>query len=707
MKHKILEAFLFRRRSDTDSNFYTPLDSSREEIRVIHLLPGEFDHEIKIELVPVSLSSEPPPRYNALSYVWGREQCQAPALVNGKPFAITSNLDIALRYFRDRVVKKVLWVDAVCINQGDIVEKGIQVQMMGKIYSKAAQVFVWLGQAGGGSDELIDHMSGSEALEGAVDPTLQDASLAMMGRPWFTRIWVQQEIALARLDPVVCCGRRTISFVTWCDHMLKMLLALEDTYREVMQRQEMEGVAIRPSPGDSEGVVEAKYQKLLQHIGNNKKWMAIQKSLIAAQNLAYLRAAVEMASGIYNEKLAQVNAYIKLKTDPRLLTRVPRGNSHVLTTSEVKNVLEGNRMDEVAARKFIKSLVSLNDPTEFPLLLRATYQMEATEPRDKVFGILGLAKFAGKPILADYNKTKRQVYSEAFAAVIRDGLEWSYSMWSVSGSRKKGLPSWVPDLGYDITDIPSIRPRSRAIANALQSSFRGVPLATFSNDYQTLHAGGIELGHIQVAFQQPMVEDPELANPDERFKIREEVKALIAENSIPIRTMWQTMIGTTGYSFTWGGDQLEVLRSEEMMLRAISIICGQGDIASQEGQDCLSKDDLKMVHCQLFNVCDKSTLFFTNTGRVGLVKGKVQKGDTVAALFGVGIPFILRRASSLSTVLKGLGRKGPEERGQEESYEIISTCHIGEHEWGHPEVPRDVDIAELYRSYNFQTFVIS
>lgn len=707
MKHKILEAFPFRRRLDTDSSFYTPLDSSREEIRVIHLLPGEFDHGIKIELVPIFLSSEPPPRYNALSYVWGREQCQAPALVNGKPFAITSNLDLALRYFRDRVAEKVLWVDAVCINQGDIVEKGIQVQMMGRIYSEAGQVFVWLGQAGGGSDELIDHMSGSEALDGAVDPTLQDASLAMMGRPWFTRIWVQQEIALARLDPLVCCGRRTISFATWCDHMLKMLFALEDTYREVMQRQEMEGVAIRPSPGDSEEVVEAKYQKLLQHIGNNKKWMAIQRSLITAQNLAYLRAAVEMASGIYNDKLAQVNAYIKLKTDPQSLTGVPRGNSQVLTASEVKTVLEGNRMDEVAARDFIKSLVSLKDPTEFPLLLRATCRMDATEPRDKVFGILGLAKFIGKPVLADYNKTKRQVYSEAFAAVIRDGLEWSYSMWSVSGSRKKGLPSWVPDLSYDSADSHHIKPPYRAIVDALQSSFRGVPLATFSDDYQILYAGGVELGRVHIAFQQPIVEDPELINPDERFKMREEVKALIAENSIPIRTMWKTMMGTIDFSSTWDGDHLEVLRSEEIMLRAISIICGQGDTASQQGKDCVSKDDLRVIQCQLFNVCDKSTLFFTNTGRVGLVEGKVQKGDIVTALFGVGIPFILRRPSPLSTMLKGLGKTVSEERGQEESYKIISTCHIGEHEWGHPEVPRDVDIAELYRSYKFQTFVIS
>ncbi|TGO27175.1 hypothetical protein BPAE_0046g00380 [Botrytis paeoniae] len=38
-----------------------------------------------------------------------------------------------------------LWVDAICINQNDVIEQGIQVKRMGMIYSSAETVIVWIG----------------------------------------------------------------------------------------------------------------------------------------------------------------------------------------------------------------------------------------------------------------------------------------------------------------------------------------------------------------------------------------------------------------------------------------------------------------------------------------------------------------------------------------------------------------------------------
>lgn len=73
MKNRFREVLPFRRKqaTATDPGPYEPIDSSNEQIRIIHLLPGEFDDPISIELVPVSLSSDPTPQYDALSYVWG------------------------------------------------------------------------------------------------------------------------------------------------------------------------------------------------------------------------------------------------------------------------------------------------------------------------------------------------------------------------------------------------------------------------------------------------------------------------------------------------------------------------------------------------------------------------------------------------------------------------------------------------------------
>lgn len=702
MKNKIRDALPFRRKQTTatEQSPYNPIDSSKAEIRIIHLLPGDFDDTIYIELVPVSLSSNPTPQYDALSYVWGQEQCHNPAFVNGRPVTITSNLDIALRYFRDSSDEKTLWVDAVCINQQDNVEKGPQVQMMGQIYSKAARVLVWLGPAADGSDELLERMFQGFTEDEISHQTMQDSSLAMMGRPWFTRIWVQQEIALAASDPTMCCGRHALSWADWCLYTLRFLFALENTFREVMHRQAMEGVAIQPLETDSEDVAEEKYQNLLKHIDNNKRAMAIQKALLTLENLASLRARVEMASGTYNDKMFEITAYIKAQKDPQAFASANSTNKPPLSADELRDLFKEMGMGEEAMRDYIKSYVGRDDPTEFPQLLGMVSHLDATDDRDKVFGILGLAKFLGEPIKADYDKTKRQVCSEAMATIIRDSLDLSYTRLSIVDSKKKGLPSWVPEIGGKTLRGADILPNYHAVEVAMRSTRAAeVPRATFSNDYQTLTVGGVELGRVSVVIETPVVEDPELANPDERFTLKDELKSLINDKEISLRTVWETLIGNrvtnllTERDTTWDDGQVELLRSEEKLLQAVTIMCGQENRDTQGVQYHLSQEDLRFLRLQFYETCRKATLFFTDTGKLGVVIGKVAKGDIVAALFGVGMTFVLRRASSFSTFMKELGKK---ERTQEPTYEMIGTCHVGGHKLGH-----------VYDESGFHNFVIN
>lgn len=702
MKNKIREALPFRRKQATvtDPAPYKPIDSSKKEIRIIHLLPGDFDDTINIELVPVSLSSNPTPQYDALSYVWGLEKCPIPAFVNGIPIAITSNLDTALRYFRDKNNEKTLWVDAVCINQKDNVEKGPQVQMMGQIYSKAAEVLVWLGPAADGSDELLGRMSQGITEAEISDEILQNSSLAMMGRPWFTRIWVQQEIALAAHDPTMCCGRHALSWAEWCLYTLRFLFALENGFREVMHRQAMEGVAIQPLETDSDEVAEEKYQKLMKHIENNKRAMAIQKALLTLENLASLRARLEMASGTYNDKMFEITAYIKAQKDSQAIESASGANKAPLSADELRDLFKEMGMGKEAMREYIKSYVGRDDPTEFPQLLGTVSHLEATDDRDKVFGILGLAKFQGEPIKANYDKTKRQVYSETMAVIIRDSLDLSYTRLSIVDSKKKGLPSWVPEIGGKTLRGADILPNYRAVEEAMKSAkTSGVPPASFSNEYQTLTVGGVELGRVAVVIETPVVEDPELANLDERFTLKDELKMLIADKRIPMSTVWQTLIGNrvtnllTERDATWNDDQVALLRSEDKLLQAVTVTCGQEYQGPEGVQANLSQEELRFLRLQFFETCRKATLFFTDTGKLGLVIGKVAKGDIVAALFGVGMTFVLRRVSSFSTFMKDFGKR---ERTQEPTYEMIGTCHVGEHKLG-----------QVDQQSGIQTFVIN
>ncbi|KAH8792160.1 heterokaryon incompatibility protein-domain-containing protein [Hyaloscypha sp. PMI_1271] len=144
---------------------YSPLRKDRDELRLIRLLPGPISAEVEIEIFHAQRSS----KYEALSYVWGPPERTDVALVrkpvkalsklvryvnrskrreHSEPSAtigITDNLAVALRHLRDPNKSRILWVDAICINQDDLAERSAEVLEMGSIYSRAEQVVVWLG----------------------------------------------------------------------------------------------------------------------------------------------------------------------------------------------------------------------------------------------------------------------------------------------------------------------------------------------------------------------------------------------------------------------------------------------------------------------------------------------------------------------------------------------------------------------------------
>jgi hypothetical protein len=106
-----------------------------DEIRVLILPPGAFDDPICCKLKHVSLSKCP--AYEALSYTWGDPTQTLPISLNGAPCPITRNLESALRHLRRRESLRILWVDAVCINQLSIDERSSEVMRMKSIYKQA------------------------------------------------------------------------------------------------------------------------------------------------------------------------------------------------------------------------------------------------------------------------------------------------------------------------------------------------------------------------------------------------------------------------------------------------------------------------------------------------------------------------------------------------------------------------------------------
>jgi len=110
---------------------------------------------------PLTTNKRVPTPYEALSYTWGARAGTLPITCfdlssdkNGGEgrrgvLLVTPNCDAALRHLRLRLRSRVLWIDAICIDQQSVREKNEQVPMMGDIYREAARCVVWLGTAVG------------------------------------------------------------------------------------------------------------------------------------------------------------------------------------------------------------------------------------------------------------------------------------------------------------------------------------------------------------------------------------------------------------------------------------------------------------------------------------------------------------------------------------------------------------------------------
>ena len=139
------------------------VDTTQHQIRIFEVQPGSHDDPVECTLKVASLDDKSL-EFTALSYVWGIPSETATIVVNRHPVSVTTSLASALRNFRnllsqETILRRILWVDAVCINQHDPAERIFQVQMMGDIYSSATDVFVFLGDGNRHTDFALDRMN--------------------------------------------------------------------------------------------------------------------------------------------------------------------------------------------------------------------------------------------------------------------------------------------------------------------------------------------------------------------------------------------------------------------------------------------------------------------------------------------------------------------------------------------------------------------
>lgn len=198
--------------------------ATKREFRILVLDSGQLDDTVSATIVHSSLDDLPHLKYETISYAWGDASLRAHMLINNAVLEIPATAGAVLRQVRHKNKPRRLWIDAVCINQADLKERQQQVEYMRYIYTHSSRNIIYLGQSDNHTEvalktvsailadltsqvqsysklqDLLYNQDGSPAIESGhskASPYDNEALQSLYDRPWFSRLWVVQEAALA------------------------------------------------------------------------------------------------------------------------------------------------------------------------------------------------------------------------------------------------------------------------------------------------------------------------------------------------------------------------------------------------------------------------------------------------------------------------------------------------------------------------------
>ncbi|KAH7354691.1 heterokaryon incompatibility protein-domain-containing protein [Rhexocercosporidium sp. MPI-PUGE-AT-0058] len=226
---------------------YSPLPD--DSIRLVQFEIGPSEH-ISLKLGVCTLKSAP--HFTALSYTWGGEARSKLINLQGTVFRITPNLEAFLLEAKRRIETLStkneldekrwnggwLWIDAICIDQSNTLEKNVQVAMMKNIYERAQTIISWLGKldddAKLGMEYVLDFdyfrerkplnqssKFSSDIMPGEEWKLLREKAIhathKLISRSYWTRVWIIQEATTPKepCHSLVWCGSYTDDFETF------------------------------------------------------------------------------------------------------------------------------------------------------------------------------------------------------------------------------------------------------------------------------------------------------------------------------------------------------------------------------------------------------------------------------------------------------------------------------------------------------------
>jgi hypothetical protein len=517
------------------------------EIRLLFLLHNECGAaDIGYSLVRTTIDRAPP--YEALSYAWGEEVCQV-RLLDGTLTSMTTNLYHALRYLQRRHASRLLWIDAICIDQSNITEHSHQAQLMRQIYSTAWRTVIWLGEADGGIDrdfKILYRAANGQGLQSAppgpvsLTPEEKHSIEQLIDRPYFYRTWVLQETMVAK------------------------------------------SVLVKWSQSE----------------------MHFETLVAACQNLDLSQDQWRWAR--FHDVYQTISIFGRL-----------RWVFQVLTTD--------------------RSSLGLTQ------LLLQTLGNKATDPRDKIFALFGIANQGCEmtPARPDYSRTVEEVYLSVARFLVGDDHSLQVLSAVQRADADSALPSWVPDwrIEYPVRLLDEAQAYLNFRVHGERLTY---PVVTQIPHPHKLALGGFSFDTVR--------------------KVDDAVLALDIVDACD-RRLFHSFHDRCAIAQTMGHDELYPPTQEDVeivWLRTIS--AGLFPDGTQletffakarypqyvrwHLADKISSSPPREVVDEIFSFIPPWTTgrkaFVTQTGFLGLGPAEVEPGDVVCILFGGNLPYMMR-----------------------------------------------------------------
>lgn len=406
------------------AKLYRTLDPGRREMRLLKLLKCDsFSSPIRGRLVHTTLDDHEP--YETMSYVWGVPEFTGTIELESQPFGVTPHLENALRHLRLASTDRTIWVDAVCINQSDDVERGEQVMLMKQIYESCTGNLVWLHPMVP-TPSIASESAGEDQDEGVDEEQAQQQmakTLAIMeeGAELFSRIYTRD---IQSLEP-----------------MRRRKGGGEDFWRPSRDEPGDDG-----DDDDDVWLLDHKQTRSLRHLFRlSPLWSRIwvMQELACAPRITLVVGKRTLDWEMLGSFLGDAGYADAFHMEWGHGTVGPMAGT---IFGKVKTIQNQRAMTQAGQRSGLMDVLARFKGSQ------------STDPRDKIYGLLGLTS-QSREIKADYRKSAAEVFTEVATLEINGSANLDIitqnpfqGFSSSSTERLPGLPSWVPDFSCDDYD---------------------------------------------------------------------------------------------------------------------------------------------------------------------------------------------------------------------------------------------------------------